>query len=112
MSAAPRLALGGTPLLTGSQSYTLDFKRLPFQALSSESEGRFRGILGMDCLRHYCIQLDFGNGRRLTDSPGPNLPHAGHAFPLVFGPSLEGKSESALPFCYHENSSEDQALTC
>ncbi len=45
--AAPKLYLRKTRLLTGTQvgaSGTL-------------------GILGMDCLRHYCIQLDFHAGQ-------------------------------------------------
>jgi hypothetical protein len=40
---APKLYLGDTPLATGSQVGTWGS----------------RGILGMDCLRHYCVQMDF-----------------------------------------------------
>ncbi len=42
--AAPEIYLGSTRLVTGEQVGTW---------------GTFEGILGMDCLRHYCIQLDF-----------------------------------------------------
>ena len=52
--AAPKLYLGSTPLATGSRIYTWDCKRFP-----SDKGHPIMGILGMDCLRHYCIQLDF-----------------------------------------------------
>ncbi len=55
---APRLALGDVKLLTGDWVLVQDFTRL------REVCGRpIMGILGMDCLRHYCLQLDFENRR-------------------------------------------------
>lgn len=48
--AAPKLYLGNIPLMTGSEVWTYDLKGTA-------------GILGMDCLNHYCIQLDFAAGK-------------------------------------------------
>ena len=56
--SAPKLYWGTTRLLTGRYVGALDFKTLPFRRNPSVV-----GILGMDCLRHYCIQLDFEAGR-------------------------------------------------
>jgi hypothetical protein len=53
---APKLYLGGTQLLTADQVVTDDLKVFG-------SDLPFMGILGMDCLRHYCIQLDFAAGK-------------------------------------------------
>jgi hypothetical protein len=62
--AAPRLYLGNTPLATGLVAVTWDFKPM------SDRVGRpILGILGMDVLRHYCLQLDFAAGKlRFLDS--------------------------------------------
>ena len=48
---APKLFLGNTPLVTGSNVATF--------RLSGRQSPPAMGILGMDCLRHYCLQLDF-----------------------------------------------------
>jgi len=45
--------LGKDQLLSGKEVLTFDFKLLHY------SGPPFAGILGVDCLRHYCIQLDF-----------------------------------------------------
>ena len=73
----PRLYLGNTRLMTGDQVMTGDLSRIiPDHAIA--------GILGMDCLRHYCMQLDFAtdkirflNPDRLADED------LGKAFSLV-----------------------------
>jgi len=54
---APKLFLGGTQLRTDREVITLDLKRL--SDCRTHSQSQVMGILGMDCLRHYCIQLDF-----------------------------------------------------
>jgi len=42
------------------------------------------GILGMDCLRHYCIQLDFiANRWRFLDPANLNTEALGQPFPLM-----------------------------
>ena len=52
------LYLGNTRLLTGRYVTTMDIKRI------IGYPGRpVRGVLGMDCLRHYCVQLDFANSK-------------------------------------------------
>src|SRR6185436_15312980 len=56
--AAPKLYLGNVPLMTGRRVVTYDFKRL-----SARAGCDIKGILGMDCLGHYCIQLDFEAGK-------------------------------------------------
>lgn len=72
--AAPRLTLGGAPLRTGREVLTDDFATL-------FPRRHIQGILGMDCLRHYILQIDFARGSlRLLDparSPGGTLglPH-------------------------------------
>jgi hypothetical protein len=77
--AAPRLYLGNTPLMTGSNVVTLDF-----QELSTTAGRPVRGVLGLDCLYHYCIQLDFAADRmRFLDDEHSNKKDWGTAFPLV-----------------------------
>jgi hypothetical protein len=79
--AAPRLYLGNTRLMTGRNVLIGD---LPHQA----------GILGMDCLQHYCIQLDFAAGKMRFLKPGQvNAAELGTAFPLTF--------RGNLPFIHH-----------
>ncbi len=70
--AAPKLCLGNTLLVTGSYIGTWDS---PF------------GVLGMDCLRHYCIQLDFqARKMRFLDPKHLNAAELGKAFPLMVFP--------------------------
>jgi hypothetical protein len=43
-----------------------------------------QGILGMDCLRHYCLQLDFVNQElRFLDPDHPGSENLGRGFPLT-----------------------------
>jgi predicted aspartyl protease len=78
--AAPKLYLGNTPLMTGSNIATGGFKLLSFIS------GRpIKGMLGMDCLRHYCIQLDFEAGKmRFLDAHHLNAAELGKPFRLTF----------------------------
>jgi hypothetical protein len=74
---APKLYLGGTPLLTGDWVLTDDLKRL-------NSNPPIMGILGTDVLRHYCIQLDFAACKmRFLDPDHLNNENLGDAFPLT-----------------------------
>jgi hypothetical protein len=77
--AMPALYLGNTPLLTDSNTVTTGFTVLSLVA------GRpIKGILGMDCLRHYCIQLDFEAGKlRFLDSEHLDTAGLGKAYPLT-----------------------------
>jgi hypothetical protein len=54
----PKLYLGSTRLKTGSLVATFDFKQL-----STQVGHPIMGILAMDCLKHYCVQLDFQDGK-------------------------------------------------
>jgi dienelactone hydrolase len=74
---APALYLGNTRLLSGPRIYTDDLHRNLF--------GRpISGILGMDCLRHYCLQLDFNaNQLRFLDPNSLFTEGLGNAFPLT-----------------------------
>jgi len=63
--AAPKLYLGNTLLITGKRIGVIDFTKL-----SSDSGHPIMGLLGMDCLRHYCIRLDFAAGK--MQFPDPN----------------------------------------
>ncbi len=79
--AAPKLYLGNTRLMTGDKVWIGNSDR--------------QGTLGMDCLEHYCIQLDFEAGKmrflnpdqvRASDLGKPfsltikrNLPYIHHA---------------------------------
>ncbi len=80
---APKLYLGGTPLVTAKYILVVDFKQAGF---SECVRGRpITGLLGMDCLRHYCIQLDFEARKvRFLDDDHLDVAALGQAFPLAF----------------------------
>ena len=86
---APKLFLNGTPLMMGRRVETGDLK--PY------SDRRIMGILGMDCLRYYCIQLDF-QARRIHFLDPDTLDNRdlGAAFPLTM--FLNGVSTQAELF--------------
>ena len=73
---APKLYLNGTPLVMGWRVETDD--------LTPHSDPRVMGVLGMDCLRHYCLQLDF-QARRIRFLNPDTLDNRdlGRAFPLT-----------------------------
>jgi hypothetical protein len=74
----PRLYLGNTRLLTGGWVATDDLSRIPFP------NSLVNGILGMDCLRHYCVQLDFADRKiRFLDPDGVKNEELGNGFPLT-----------------------------
>jgi hypothetical protein len=78
---APKLYLGGTRLMI-SNIVTCDVEKLG-------CPGSAKGILGMDCLKHYCIQLDFEAGRiRFLDGNQLNTAELGQAFPLTISWNL------------------------
>jgi hypothetical protein len=75
--AAPKLFLGEVQLATSRQVLIKNLAMLfpKQQAL---------GILGMDCLRHYCVQLDFGSRSvRFLDPDHLEVAELGEAIPLV-----------------------------
>jgi hypothetical protein len=76
MYAAPRLFLGNTQLLTGDRILTED--------LHQKISPGVAGILGIDCLRHYCVQFDFADRKlRFLDPDHPSSEDLGKPFPLT-----------------------------
>jgi hypothetical protein len=75
--AAPPLLLGGVRLLTGEIVITED--------LAGHFPGHtVDGILGMDCLSHYCLQLDFSENKiRFMDAGRLAGQELGAAFPIA-----------------------------
>jgi hypothetical protein len=78
--AAPKLYLSDIPLtMTGTNVGTLDCKKI-----YTKPGRRALGILGMDVLAHYCIQLDFAARKvRFLDGERANKKGWGKAFPLT-----------------------------
>ena len=78
--AAPKLYLGNVPLMTDPTilvGRVIDTNNCPYKA-----------ILGMDCFRHYCIQLDFDEHKlRFLDSSKLQREELGIAFPLALLPT-------------------------
>ena len=102
---APKLYLGGVLLAT--DRYTATY---PFKQLSTLSHQHIMGVLGMDCLRHYCVQLDFQARRMRFLAPDHvNTAEVGKAFALMFSnrgqnfpPMFSGSGQNdSLPFIQH-----------
>jgi hypothetical protein len=75
--SAPKFLLGDVPLLT-----TNDY--VVCGPLKKNFKKHFQGILGMDCLQDYCIQLDFAAGKmRFLDSAETNAAAWGKMYPLT-----------------------------
>lgn len=74
--AAPKLYLGNTRLMTGDTILT--------GKVAGPHDCPYKGILGMDCLWHYCIQMDFAAGKVRFLAPY-HLQHEdlGTAFPMA-----------------------------
>lgn len=90
---SPKLYLGSTPLLTGPRVLVGDLRR-QFGARP------VAGILGMDCLRHYCLQLDFRDRTlRFLDPDHLNGADLGTAFPLDVVPyPMRNIKDAAVAF--------------
>ena len=72
---APKLYLGNVPLMTGPTVLA---------GPVIETNSPCKAVLGMDCLRHYCIQLDFEEHKmRFLDSNTLKREELGLAFPLI-----------------------------
>ena len=88
--AAPRLYLGGVPLITGHRVVSYNCRQMP-----SDSGPPIMGMLSIDCLRQYCIQLDFAAGKiRFLEPEHVNATQLGKAFPITW---VEGR-----PFVHHD----------
>jgi hypothetical protein len=89
----PKLYLGSTLLSAGDVIFTIDLKRL-----SSRSTSQILGILGMDCLRYYCIQFDFEAARlRFLDPVRQDVTPWGRAFPMALSGLPRSHGECLLP---------------
>jgi hypothetical protein len=76
--AAPALYLGDTRLELGEDVNTDDLAFLSYPGQ------RLAGILGMDCLKHYCLQLDFqSNTLQFLDPDRLATNALGRPFPLT-----------------------------
>jgi hypothetical protein len=83
--APPKLYLGKTPLMPGDFVCAYDFKGHPM------------GILGMDYLRHYCVQLDFEAAKiRFLDSNKLRTNELGQCYPITFQNGYPCIKESGL----------------
>jgi hypothetical protein len=77
--AAPKVYLGGAPLMMPPRIVTDDFK-----SWTSATGHPIMGMLSLDCLIHYCIQLDFAAGKmRFLDGEQADKQKWGKAFPIV-----------------------------
>lgn len=75
---APKLYLGDIQLLINDRVLTDDVSKM------SLSGQQIMGILGMDCLRHYCIQLDFDARKiRFLDSDNLKTNDLGKSLPIT-----------------------------
>jgi hypothetical protein len=78
--AAPKLLLGGAPLQMPRTVATID----DFKQMSARAGLPILGMLGYDCLRHYCLQMDFAAGRmRFLDDQHADKGKWGKSFPIV-----------------------------
>jgi hypothetical protein len=81
--ATPKLYLGNIPFMTG--------RTVLVGPLIGGSNCPYKAVLGMDCLRHYCIQIDFDEHKmRFLDSNTLKRKELGLAFPLSFTTQLKG----------------------
>lgn len=101
--AAPKLYLGGIPLALPGKIVTSDLGRL-----ASRSGPRLMGLIGFDCLKNYCIQLDFQKRKmRFLDPDHLDIADLGKAFPIMISapggrpfikhPSLLGEADTNSP---------------
>ena len=90
--AAPKIYLGSTPLPIAGKIFTSDLKRMGPHTM---------GVLGMDCLKHYCLQLDFAAGMMRFLSPDRvNAAELGKAFPLTVS-GIDSQRPFIRPTIHH-----------
>jgi NPCBM/NEW2 domain len=91
--AAPKLYLAGAPLMMPSTGIVTD----NCQQWPSAAGRPTMGMLGFDCLRHYCIQLDFAAAKmRFLDDEKADKQKWGKAFPIVPLNSRDGRPAVSL----------------
>ena len=82
---APKLYLGKTELVTGERVVTMDLSRMSadLNRMTGTKE-RVMGVVGLDCLKNYCIQLDFAAAKmRFLDPNDMQTNDLGKSFPLT-----------------------------
>jgi hypothetical protein len=95
---APKLFIGKTRLQTGSYVFAYNFNQLSWL-----SKHDIMGILGMDCLQHYCIQMDFKAGKMHFLNPNDLVTtNLGKAFPIIFSSEDQSEDELVRPYLHHE----------
>ena len=79
---APTLYAGNVPLEHGSDEVgCFDFHDLHIKSIGAQ---KIMGVLGMDVMAHYCIQLDFSSGKvRFLDGERSDKSAWGAPFPLT-----------------------------
>ena len=88
---SPKLYLGNVPITTDS---TILVGRVIDTNNFGTNDHPYKAILGMDCLRHYCIQIDFDEHKlRFLDSNTLKREELGLAFPIIFT-----TNRGAVPF--------------
>jgi hypothetical protein len=105
---APQLYLGKVPLRSAflDRVHTNAVATIDLQELAAKLHHPLMGILGMDCLQYYCIQIDFGKSKlRFLDPTNLHSSRLGQPFQLTFdeqgcpqifdGPLLETRSNTA-----------------
>lgn len=90
---SPKLYLGSTQLKLGSSIVTDDMQRMLFGTGRPEIDG----ILGMDCLRNYCVQLDFSTKKiRFLNPDDLHAKDLGKPFPLEY---IWGDLSTCMDIC-------------
>ena len=81
---APKLYSGNARLQLGGWIWTGDLSALSNEMARDTGTNRpIMGILGMSCLKHYCVQLDFSASKlRFLDDANSDKQDWGKAFPL------------------------------
>ncbi|HXR04349.1 MAG TPA: retropepsin-like aspartic protease [Verrucomicrobiae bacterium] len=92
--AAPKVYLGDVQLVTGNKVVVVDLPKL-----SPYLKPPIKGILGMDCLQHYCLQLDFQSGTiHFLDPARLDTTRLGNRYHLTF---ISKPEHGGVPVIWH-----------
>jgi len=95
--ATPKLYLSGTQLIAGQYVATYDFSKS-----SPMRKAGIKGIIGMDCLVNYCVQLDFQKGKmRFLRPEQVVITELGSSFDLKSSSNGRGSFETELLAIHH-----------
>jgi len=97
---APRLYLGDLALTTDATVVTSDLVQKSF----SDEGLPVLGVLGMDCMRHYCVQFDFSTRKmRLLDPNHIEAGTLGKAYSLTFSSQGNTTDQWVRPYIHHNH---------